>query len=343
MSRTESPFARQTEDESYNWIHRAFLQAFQTHGILTIDEMKPILAHIVTASSQFHPHPSPYLTNIPSIDPNRPWTAADITQPFLTSTLQTINAKLLPLDYEIRAAKDQTPKPTLHYALVNNASDGLTQLATTFSAAEIAYIRRLLDYMFETNNTPVREVMAVTSTQASQLARPSRRSRQSVVNNNNNNTIADEEQTAPDPGISITEADALLSTLVSASFFAKSPKGYYTLAPRSLIELRSYLKEAYNDEEMQRIRDCHGCKEIVTVGIRCNNRECGVRWHDGCANAFYAGRGNRERKCPRCKTECGGNVFVGERADTVGRSGRRSTMMEEEEEEDEEEEAEEEE
>ena len=326
MSREESPFVRQSEDKSYTWIHRAFLQAFQTHGILTVDEMKPILAHIVTASS---PSPLPsapaYLLTSPT-DPNRPWTAADITPPFLTSTLQTINAKLLPLDYEIRATKDQSPKPTLYYALVNNASDALTQLATTFSAAEIAYIRRLLDYMFETNNTPIREVMAVTSTQASQVARPSRRSRHSAINNSTAVAEEEEEQAAADPGISITEADALLSTLVATSFFAKSQKGYYTLAPRSLIELRSYLKETYNDEETQRIRDCHGCKEIVTVGIRCNNRECGVRWHDGCANAFYRGRGARERKCPRCKTECGGNVFVGERADAVGR-GRRSMTV----------------
>ncbi|KAK1911362.1 hypothetical protein P3342_012662 [Pyrenophora teres f. teres] len=324
MSRTESPFVRQTEDESYTWIHRAFLQAFQTHGILTLDEIKPILAHIVTASN-----------------PNRPWTAADITQPFLTSTLQTINAKLIPLDYEIRWAKDQTPKPTLHYALVNNASDPLTQQATRFSPTEIAYIRRLLDFMFDTNNTSIREVMAVSELQASNLARPSRRPRQSTA------VAAEEEggedQTAPDAGLSLQDAEDVLYRLVTTSFFSKSSKGYYTLAPRSLIELRSYLKETYNDDDIQRIRDCHGCKEIVTVGIRCNNRECGVRWHDGCANAFYRGRGGRDRLCPKCKTECGGNVFVGERADTVrgGGRGRGSLMTQEEDDEEEDDEEEE--
>ncbi|KAF7443551.1 SMC-Nse1 multi-domain protein [Pyrenophora tritici-repentis] len=244
MSRRESSFVRQPEDESYTWIHRAFLQAFQTHGILTLDEIKPILANIVTASN-----------------PNRPWTAADITLPFLTSTLQTINAKLLPLDYEIRWAKDQTPKPILHYALVNNASDPLTQQATRFSPTEIAYIRRLLDFMFDTNNTPIREVMAVSQVQAANLARPPRRPRQSAA------TVAEEggeDQITPDAGLSMQEAEDILHRLVTSSFFSKSQKGYYTLAPRSLIELRSYLKETYNDEDTQRIRDCHGCKEIVT-------------------------------------------------------------------------------
>ncbi|KAE8836825.1 hypothetical protein HRS9122_06980 [Pyrenophora teres f. teres] len=230
MSRTESPFVRQTEDESYTWIHRAFLQAFQTHGILTLDEIKPILAHIVTASSMLlSPLRSQPLLTQPPTDPNRPWTAADITQPFLTSTLQTINAKLIPLDYEIRWAKDQTPKPTLHYALVNNASDPLTQQATRFSPTEIAYIRRLLDFMFDTNNTSIREVMAVSELQASNLARPSRRPRQSTA------VAAEEEggedQTAPDAGLSLQDAEDVLYRLVTTSFFSKSSKGYYTLAP----------------------------------------------------------------------------------------------------------------
>lgn len=53
MSRSESPFVRAPiEDEGYNSIHRAFLQAFQTNGVLTVEEMKPILAHIMTAYSK---------------------------------------------------------------------------------------------------------------------------------------------------------------------------------------------------------------------------------------------------------------------------------------------------
>ncbi|KAH9872073.1 hypothetical protein J1614_006334 [Plenodomus biglobosus] len=326
MSRDDSPLVHPvSEDESYNWTHRAFLQAFQTHSVMTVDVMKSILASILTAQN-----------------PERPWSEGDITQPQLNNAIQTINAKLEPFDFEIRNTRDQREKTTI-YALVNNTSDSLTQFATKFTPAEIAYIRRLLDYMFETNNTPNREVMALKHTEASQLARPSRRNRHSQINSDNHNHDDNDNDTPPtqpssDPGITIQEADTILASLVQQSFLHKSRQKYYSLAPRALMELRAYLKETYNEsapdpesdpddpeDGVQRIRihDCEGCREIVTYGIRCNKRDCGVRWHDACANSFYRGKGREARKCPRCGTLCSGDVYVGERADRVG-SGRNS-------------------
>ncbi|KAF1948015.1 hypothetical protein EJ02DRAFT_429756 [Clathrospora elynae] len=314
MSRSASPIVRPvSEDEGYNWMHRAFLQSFQTHSVLTTDEMKPILASIMSAHT------------------DRAWSAADITQPHLSNTIQTINTKIESYDYEIRSTKDQHTKESV-WALVNNASDALTQFATTFSAGELGFVRRVLDYMFDTNNTANRQVMAIKHTDASNLARgPRRGGRQSQING-----TADEDSQAAavaDLGISISEADTVLDSLVSAAFFQKSKHGYFSLAPRALMELRSYLKETYNepasagddgDEEIIRIRDCYGCQAIVTYGIRCNNRECGVRWHDHCATIFYKDRRRREdKKCPSCGTECEGNVYVGERVET--RAGRGST------------------
>ncbi|KAF2828884.1 hypothetical protein CC86DRAFT_199400 [Ophiobolus disseminans] len=316
MSREDSPLVREVSpDEGYTYMHRAFLHAFLTHSVMTVDEVKPILATVMTAKN-----------------PDRPWTAGDVTAPHITSTLQTINAKLSSYDFEIRSTKDQHTKLTL-YALVNKTSDALTQLATKFSPAEIAYIRRVLDAMFETNNTHTREVMALKHTEASNLARP-RRNRQSQIN-------ADEDATqTTDAGISIPEADLVLTSLVHSSFLQKSRAQYFSLAPRALMELRGYLKETYNDppfsdDPVIRIRDCEGCREIVTHGIRCNNRECGVRWHDACASSYYRGRGGGNRKCPSCDKECTGDAYVGERADKVARGstgGRRSAVEVEEEE-----------
>jgi hypothetical protein len=253
-------------------------------------------------------------------DPDRPFTVGDVTQSaFITPTIQTINARLEPYNFEIRHARNQQTKETA-YALVNKTSDAMTQLATRFSASEIAYIRRLLDAMFDTNNTATRETMAVKQTEASQLARP-RRSRQSQAA-----SIADEDgqSQAADAGITMGEADAVLEALVADGFLQLSRAGYYSLAPRALMELHSYLKETYNDtaededdEQAIRIRDCEGCKEIVTFGIRCNNRECDVRWHDLCANQYYRGKSAEGKRCPQCRTVCGGNVYVGERADRV--------------------------
>ncbi|KAH3954391.1 non-structural maintenance of chromosomes element 1-like protein [Parastagonospora nodorum] len=325
MSRDGSPLVRDVSpDEGYTYMHRAFFQAFLTHSVMTVEEIKPVLAHVMTAHN-----------------PERPWTAGDVTQPHLTSTIQTINARIEHYDFEIRSMKDQHTKLTV-YALVNKTSDSLTQLATKFSASEIAYIRRLLDYMFETNNTHTREVMAIKHTEASQLARI-RRARQSQVNGE------EAESQAQDAGISIQEADEVLITLQNEGFFQKSPASYYSLAPRALMELRAYLKETYNepasspaaDDAVIRIRDCEGCREIVTHGVRCNDKDCGVRWHDACANSYYRNRKGGNRKCPKCGTECSGDVYVGERADkVVARSStgaRRSAMHEEAEEEEEEE------
>lgn len=53
MSRDESPVVRAvSEDEGYTWVHRAFLQAFQTHSVMTDEVMKVVLASILTADSK---------------------------------------------------------------------------------------------------------------------------------------------------------------------------------------------------------------------------------------------------------------------------------------------------
>lgn len=258
------------------------------------------------------------------IDPNRPMVEGDIT-----STIQTINTRLAPLDYEIRSMRDQVSK-TLTYALVNTTSDALVQLATTFSPDAISYIKRLLDEMFEKNNTRNREIMAVPSMKAKELAKAPRQ-RQSQIRDQISGDEEDGEaatQAVPkDNGLKISEAEDVLAQLVEQCFLQKSRGGYYSLAPRALMELRSYLKETYNEpadpddpeyEPAIRIRNCEGCREIVTVGQRCADRGCGIRFHDGCAQQYFrARRGSKE--CPGCKKEWSGNEFVGERA-AQGRS-----------------------
>lgn len=268
----------------------------------------------------------------------------DITQQAITSMVQAVNAKISPLDYEIRSAKDQHTNNTLTYALVNTTSDALTQLATTFTADQIAYIKRLLDAMFDENNTRKREVMAVRSMRAIQLAKAPRRDRQSQAGGDADATQLE----ANVKGISQIEADTVLATLVSQGFFHKSRHEYYSLAPRALMELRAYLKETYNDppaedddedsEPTIRIRDCEGCREIVTVGLRCSNRNCDVRWHDSCATQYFNSQQRNARRCPKCKADWTGDQYVGERADrtqsrssTGGRSSVAQRMNEDEE------------
>jgi hypothetical protein len=183
--------------------------------------------------------------------------------------------------------------------------------------------------MFESNNTPTREIMAIKHLDASQLARISRRNRQSQAANEDGEAEGD---TQTDTGITIADADMVLTSLVHEGFFEKHGKDsvYYSLAPRALMELRGYLKETYNDEDATRIRDCEGCSQIVTFGVRCDNRKCGVRWHDWCANQYYRGRSTGNRGCPKCETILSGTVFVGERADRVRKSAEEEEGEEEE-------------
>ncbi|ORY14782.1 Nse1 non-SMC component of SMC5-6 complex-domain-containing protein [Clohesyomyces aquaticus] len=338
MSREELR-ADSPDDSSYNNVHRAFLQAFLVRPSMTADEIKPILAAVNSAHQ-----------------PQRPMLEGDVTSADISSTIATINTRLSPLDYEIRSTRSQTDR-TLVYALVNTTSDALTQLSTTFSADEIAYVKRLLDAMFETNNTRLREVMAVGEVQASSLARVQRR--ESGVNGTGHTQTQHDEETegtatAAAKSLTLSDAERVLAELVAQSFLSFSPRTrFYSLAPRALIELRTYLKDAYNepadaddadDEGVIRIRDCEGCREIVTVGRRCRDKECKFRAHDHCAMQFFRNVREDERKCPLCKTEWTGGGFVGERAaggtqrrtTAGGRGGRRRAAAVEAEDEDEE-------
>lgn len=145
-----------------------------------------------------------------------------------------------------------------------------------------------------------------------------------------------------DNSITQSHAEKLLEDLVTENWFEKSPEGFYSLSPRALMELRAWLIATYNDEdaeegEWQRIKNCVACKEIVTVGQRCEGRECNVRLHDVCEEGYWKTQVGRRgagtqaaavKKCAGCGKEWKGESFVGERVVTHGerwREGRRKS------------------
>ncbi|KAF2274131.1 uncharacterized protein EI97DRAFT_495587 [Westerdykella ornata] len=357
----------EAEGGGYSNVHRAFLQAFLARSVMSGEEVRAVLARVMGAA-----------------DPSRPTHPNDITTPLLTHMLQTINARLAPLDYEIRSTRDQqqslsrsassssssmsAPANDYVYALVNTASDALTQLATEFSAEEIAFVKRVLDTMFEAGKKRGKEVMAVEAMEARRLAKVRSAGRTTMsqmqmhLNGDGDGAEggggggADGEASAAAAapvikGIDLATADAVLSTLVDQGFFRKQKLGgvqWFSLAPRGIMELRSYLKEMYNDapagedgddededdeERVVRIRDCEGCREIVTWGLRCARRDCGVRFHDGCAGQYFGRRrgggeeGGNAARCPSCRTEWTGDCYVGPRA-VVGAGGENETEEE---------------
>ncbi|TID24809.1 DNA repair protein Nse1 [Venturia nashicola] len=280
-------------DGHYHNGHRAFLQAFLARPTLTFDDAKPILAKIMSIHERR------------SILPN------DVTYQDFESYINTINLAAEDYEYEIRSTYPQKANRRSHdsrlYSLVNTTSDPQTQLATSYTPDEIAFVKRVLDAMFDTNNTQNKEVMAVKGMDALRLAKPPRE-RESAVGSTQNTQVTNPT------GITQDRAEKLLGELVQEHRFERSRAGFYSLSPRQLMELRGWLVETYNEEEeeWQRIKTCDGCKEIVTVGLRCTNRECPSRFHDFCANAFF--RTRTDKKCPTCKTDWTGDKFVGERA-----------------------------
>lgn len=119
--------------------------------------------------------------------------------------------------------------------------------------------------MFETYNTQRQEVMAVNSMQAMKLAKPPNEERRESQNG--------ATQGSSGQGLTLVQAEKILKTLVEEGWFEKSRKGYYSLSPRALMELRGWLVETYNDpddedeeeEQIPKVKQCMACKEIITV------------------------------------------------------------------------------
>ena len=257
--------------------------------------------------------------------------AADITEQDLKTYVHRANNALSSFDLEIRSSLHQSTRKRI-YALVNSTSDTMSQLATSFSADEISFLKRVLDAMFITNNRPRKEVMAIKGMQAIQLHKaPGGGRRRTTAADMGNETMDGEtgRETQGSSGTSLTmaQAEKVLAGLVGQGWFEKSRKGYYSLSPRALMELRGWLTETYNEDEEEasdgegqeplKIKFCFACKEIVTVGQRCRDWRCQCRIHDICVNSFFQTRrqGQGERTCPICRKEWDGESFVGERAD----------------------------
>ncbi|KAB5535318.1 Nse1 non-SMC component of SMC5-6 complex-domain-containing protein [Coniochaeta sp. 2T2.1] len=288
----------------YNDTNRAFLQAFMSRGTMTFEEGQAVLAAIFTAARNNSRNPVP---------------PAEITREDFSHYVHAAHEILLPFDMDIRSARHQKTRERI-WALVNVESDLSTQLATVHTPDEMAYINRLLDVMFEKFNTQRMEVMAVEENECFKISRPSR-PRQSQAGDEEGQTQGG------DKALKHSEILTLLANLVAEGWLEKSRAGYYSLSARSLMELKGWLIETYNDEDAgegawQPIKNCEVCKEIVTVGQRCGDPDCLTRIHDICQRSYWETR--PDKQCPRCQRVWDGKLFVGERAVTATEAYARS-------------------
>src|SRR5690606_37791826 len=116
-------------------------------------------------------------------------------------------------DYQIRSALHQATKER-SWALVNTASDPATQLATTFTADEISFVKRVLDAIFDTYNTPRMEKLCITIQEAIVLSRPPRQADEATQTN------------STDLGLRHSDVHRVMDELVSAGWLEKSPDGF---------------------------------------------------------------------------------------------------------------------
>ncbi|RHZ65246.1 hypothetical protein CDV55_105561 [Aspergillus turcosus] len=301
----------------YNDSNRAFLQAFMARSTMTFEEARPVLAAIFSAHE------------------GQPVSPDDVSQDDLDSYINAANAAISPFDLEIRSTLRQlqidqqvngTTQAERVYALVNTTSDPLMQLATTYSADEIAFIKRVLDAIFDTYNTRRSEAMVVSGIQAMQLAKAS-----SDTSRRESQAATQQTQGGAAQSLTMSQAEMVLKQLVEEGWLEKSRKGFYSLSPRGLMELRGWLIATYNENDegrrVDKIKFCAACKDIITVGQRCGNRDCSGRLHDMCTRNFF--RMRQAEQCPVCKAPWPGDKFVGERAitttDTYMQGRRRST------------------
>lgn len=287
-------------DDDYDDTNRAFLQALMGRGSLTLEQGQQVLSSIFSANGE-------------DVKPGA------VTRVDFESYINAAADAVSLYDYQIRSALHQVTRER-SWALVNTASDPTTQLATTFTADEISFIKRVLDAVFDTYNTPRMEKMCITIQEAISLSRPPRHAPDP--------TTGEATQTnSTDRGLRHSDVHRVMDDLVASGWLEKSPDGFYAPAPRALIELRTWLLDTYNDpdappEEWQRIKNCEGCKEVVTHGKRCVERDCPARIHDICEEALW--RARRARTCPRCEREWKGDRFVGERAVTSTKAYRQA-------------------
>jgi len=204
------------------------------------------------------------------------------------------NVQLIPFDLEIKQTRDQNNGHVV-WAFVNTMSDGPMQLGTLFSADQVKFFRLLLDEMFDLNNDVERgEVMAVPTTAALNLV--SKRREQELQK------------------MKKADIQDLMDDYVKQGWLEKSEKGYLSLTPRALAELQPYLVETFNsgeedDASNDKVHSCFSCKNLVTVGKRCANRDCSLYLHNYCQRIV-----GPNLPCPSCKTAWNNVLEVGEAA-----------------------------
>ncbi|KAF8710906.1 Nse1 non-SMC component of SMC5-6 complex, partial [Rhizoctonia solani] len=190
--------------------------------------------------------------------------ASDSGRSFVTE----VNQDLEKFDLRFSSTRDECTGETL-WAIINTKQDAATMLATEYNATEIQYFKLIVEQIMLADN----EVFSIPATAALR-----------------------EVSQLQGKGITKAEAEHVLSSFVAKGWLMKSKRGRYSLAPRALLELQTYLRDAYPDE----YTECTTCLEPVTKGIACHTNNCGARLHIHCYAVVVRAARDRGVQCPTC-------------------------------------------
>ncbi|KAG5353981.1 hypothetical protein C0989_011469 [Termitomyces sp. Mn162] len=226
-------------------------------------------------------------------------TGRDAWDEFVTK----INRSLDSLDLEFRHLHDEN-SGTQMYALVNRKGDEIAQMATEYTAAEIAFFKAIVELIM----LAPRHSFSVSSTAA----------------------LREVSAIRPKTNMSKSQAEAVLGSFVAQKWLIKSKhvsflvyfslrayttrRGRYSLSTRSLLELSPYLKTTYPEE----LIECTICLEvrhafkyhvppfcnnlpfqIITRGVACLRENCKTWMHRHCFTNFR----RRQNSCPTCRID----------------------------------------
>ncbi|KAJ3405111.1 hypothetical protein CcCBS67573_g01087 [Chytriomyces confervae] len=203
----------------------------------------------------------------------------------LSAFASSLNEHLALLDLELASIADPDTG-VLFWALVNTSADQVSQLATSRTANDIAFIKRLIQLIM-TADDDVYQISMHDALRESKLGK-----------------------------FTLAESEALIESLVDNGWFSKNENGWLTLGLRALMELKSYLRQEFEES----VQFCSVCKEIITTHYeRCGVASCPGRLHKNCARRLFAGSrrataggssttASGERKCPH---EGCGSVWEG--------------------------------
>ncbi|KAG6903216.1 hypothetical protein C0995_002759 [Termitomyces sp. Mi166 len=232
-------------------VQRVFLQAILSRAIVSEKLAQTLWTKSIDAVNAANPE----------LEIRRP-AGRDTWNEFVTKVNQSLDS----LDLEFRHLHDEI-SGTQMYALVNRKGDEIAQMATEYTAAEIAFFKAIIELIM----LAPRRSFSVSSTAA----------------------LREVSAIRPKTNMSKSQAEAVIGSFVAKGWLVKSSHGRYSLSPRSLLELSPYLKTTYPEE----LIECTICLEIITRGVACPRDNCKTWLHYHCFTNFI----RHQKQCPTCR------------------------------------------